>query len=77
VVHSQWSLLDGVPSVGAIVDFAHAASLPAIALTDTNALPGAGAIEFISVSRKVGIASTPALHLWFVQVQVSSAQSWR
>lgn len=63
-----------MPSVGAIVDFAQAASLPAIALTDTNSLRGAGAIEFISASRKVGIASTPALYLRFVQVSVIGAE---
>ena len=53
-IHSYWSLLDGVPSVREIVDFAQSAGLPAIALTDTNALYGAA--EFISDCRKADIA---------------------
>ncbi len=53
-LHSYWSLLDGVPSVHGIVDFAQTSGLPAIALTDANALYGA--MEFISDCRKAGIA---------------------
>src|SRR5512137_2967641 len=53
-LHSHWSLLDGVPSVGEVVDFARAADLPAIALTDTNALYGA--MEFVSSCRQAGLA---------------------
>jgi DNA-directed DNA polymerase III PolC len=53
-VHSHWSLLDGIPSVHEIVDFAESGHLPAIALTDTNALYGA--MEFILGCRKAGIA---------------------
>src|SRR5512136_1320976 len=53
-VHSHWSLLDGIPSVQEIVDLAESRHLPAIALTDTNALYGA--MEFISACRKAGIA---------------------
>ena len=37
-VHSHWSLLDGVPSIGELVAHAQALNLPALALTDTNAL---------------------------------------
>jgi DNA polymerase-3 subunit alpha len=48
-VHSHWSLLDGGPSVHEIVACAQAADLPAIALTDANALYGA--MEFVSVCR--------------------------
>ena len=53
-LHSHWSLLVGVPSVGEIVEFAQASGLPALALTDTNALYGA--MEFVSACRKAGIA---------------------
>jgi len=52
-LHSHWSLLDGVPSVGEIVDFAQATGLPVVALTDTNALYGA--MEFIAGCRKAGL----------------------
>ncbi len=53
-LHSHWSLLDGVPSIRGIVTFAQTANLPALALTDTNALYGA--MEFVSECRQVGIA---------------------
>ena len=53
-LHSHWSLLDGVASVPEIVLFAQSANLPAIALIDSNALHGA--MEFVAVCRKVGIA---------------------
>jgi DNA polymerase-3 subunit alpha len=53
-VHSHWSLLDGISSVQEIVDLAESRHLPAIALTDTNALYGA--MEFISGCRKASIA---------------------
>ena len=56
-VHSHWSLLEGVPAVQEIVTFVQAANLPALALTDSNALYGA--MEFVSECRKVGI--TPIL----------------
>ena len=46
--------MDGIPSVQEIVDLAESRRLPAIALTDTNALYGA--MEFISGCRKAGIA---------------------
>ena len=46
--------MDGIPSVHEIVDFAESGHLPAIALTDTNALYGA--MEFILGCRKAGIA---------------------
>jgi DNA polymerase III alpha subunit len=52
-VHSHWSLLDGVPSIPELVDFAHESGLPALALTDTNALYGA--IDFVARCRKAGI----------------------
>ncbi len=51
--HSHWSLLDGVSSPRQIVDFAGSHDLPALALTDTNALYGA--IEFTSACREAGI----------------------
>jgi DNA polymerase-3 subunit alpha len=54
-VHSHWSLLDGVPSVPELVDFAKTAGLPALALTDTNALYGA--VDFVVRCRKAGIRS--------------------
>ncbi len=53
-LHSHWSLLDGVASVPDIVAFAQSANLPALALTDSNALYGA--MEFVTACRKVGIA---------------------
>ena len=53
-LHSYWSLLDGVASVPEIVSFAQSANLPAIALTDSNALYGA--MDFVAECRNVGIA---------------------
>ena len=53
-LHSHWSLLDGVPSIGEIVEFAQASDLAALALTDTNAMYGA--MEFVAACRKAGIA---------------------
>ena len=44
-VHSHWSLLAGVPSIEEIVTQAQRLNLPALALTDINALHGA--IEFV------------------------------
>ena len=52
-VHSQWSLLDGVPSIPELVDFARSTDLPALALTDTHALYGA--VEFAARCRDVGV----------------------
>src|SRR3989304_979801 len=52
-LHSHWSLLDGVPSIQAIVAHAQAVGLRAIALTDTNALYGA--IEFVRRCREANI----------------------
>ncbi len=48
-VHSHWSLLAGVPSIEEIVAHAQEAQLPALALTDVNALYGA--IEFVQRCR--------------------------
>ena len=45
-VQSHWSLLDGVPSVSELVAHAVALGLPALALTDRNALYGA--VEFVA-----------------------------
>jgi DNA polymerase III alpha subunit len=56
-LHSHWSLLDGVPSVGEIVEFAQASRLSALALTDTNAMYGT--MEFVTACRQAGI--TPIL----------------
>lgn len=52
-VHSCWSLLDGVASVDELVQAAQAQGLPALALTDTNALYGA--VEFAARCRAAGI----------------------
>ena len=52
-LHSQWSLLDGVPSIREIVNFAQTLGLPALALTDSNALYGV--MEFASCCREAGI----------------------
>ncbi len=52
-LHSHWSLLDGVPSIQQLVDWVCAHDLPAIALTDTNALYGA--IEFIACCRAANL----------------------
>src|SRR5512139_1602936 len=48
-LHSPWSLLSGVPSIEEIVTHAQQLSLPALALTDVNALYGA--IEFVQRCR--------------------------
>ena len=48
-VHSHWSLLAGVPSIEEIVTHAQQLHLPALALTDVNALYGA--IEFVQRCR--------------------------
>src|SRR5512139_2199959 len=48
-VHSHWSLLAGVPSIEEIVARAQQLALPALALTDVNALYGA--IEFVQRCR--------------------------
>ncbi|HSD82441.1 MAG TPA: PHP domain-containing protein [Anaerolineae bacterium] len=48
-VHSHWSLLAGVPSIEEIVTHAQQFALPALALTDANALYGA--IEFVQRCR--------------------------
>src|SRR5512135_114704 len=48
-VHSHWSLLAGVPSIEEIVTYAQQLHLPALALTDVNALYGA--IEFVQRCR--------------------------
>ncbi|HTP11692.1 MAG TPA: DNA polymerase III subunit alpha [Anaerolineae bacterium] len=48
-VHSQWSLLAGVPSLEEIVAHAQQLQLPTLALTDVNALYGA--IEFVQRCR--------------------------
>ncbi|HZY42020.1 MAG TPA: PHP domain-containing protein, partial [Anaerolineae bacterium] len=37
-IHSHWSLLDGVPSITELIAHAQTLGLPALALTDTNAL---------------------------------------
>ncbi|MBI5876917.1 MAG: DNA polymerase III subunit alpha [Chloroflexi bacterium] len=50
---SHWSLLDGVPSVPELVGHASALELPALALTDHNALYGA--VEFVRKCRSAGI----------------------
>jgi DNA-directed DNA polymerase III PolC len=52
-VQSHWSLLDGVPSVPELVSHAAALGLPALALTDRNALYGA--VEFVAACRAAGI----------------------
>jgi DNA polymerase III alpha subunit len=48
-VHSHWSLLAGVPSIEEIMTHAQQSQLPALALTDVNALYGA--IEFVQRCR--------------------------
>ena len=52
-VQSQWSLLDGVPSVPELVAHAASLGLPALALTDRNALYGA--VEFVAACTRAGI----------------------
>jgi DNA polymerase III alpha subunit len=52
-VHSHWSLLAGVPSLEEIVADAQRRQLPALALTDVNALYGA--IEFVQRCRAAQI----------------------
>ena len=53
-LHSHWSLLDGVASVAELVAFAQSVNLPALALTDSNALYGA--MELVTECRKANIA---------------------
>ena len=52
-VRSHWSLLDGVPAVEALAAHAARAGLPALALTDVNALYGA--IDFVQQCRAAAI----------------------
>jgi DNA polymerase III alpha subunit len=52
-VHSHWSLLGGLASVPELVAAAVGQGLPALALTDANALYGAG--EFVRACRAAGI----------------------
>ena len=54
-VHSQWSLLAGVPTVSELVAHAQANDLSTLALTDTNALYGA--IEFVRECRAANLRS--------------------
>jgi DNA polymerase III subunit alpha len=54
-VHSHWSLLAGVPSVPELVAHARANDLPALALTDVDALYGA--IEFVRECRAANLQS--------------------
>ena len=51
--HSYYSLLDGVPSPEDLVEQAAALSMPALALTDHNALYGAA--HFWKAATRVGI----------------------
>ena len=52
-VHSHWSLIDGVPSIAELVAHAQTLELPALALTDSNALYGA--VEFVSRCQDAGV----------------------
>ena len=54
-VHSQWSLLAGVPTVSELVAHAQANDLCTLALTDANALYGA--IEFVRACRAANLRS--------------------
>src|SRR3990170_762674 len=48
-VHSHWSLLNGVPTIAELIEFAARLQLPALALTDSNALYGA--VDFVQHCR--------------------------
>ena len=52
-VHSQYSLLDGLPNIPDLVAKAKALDMTALALTDHGAMYGA--IEFYQACKKVGI----------------------
>ncbi len=52
-VHSEWSLLNGLPTIDEIVEQAVAHNLPAIALTDDHALYGA--IDFVRQCRAANV----------------------
>jgi DNA polymerase-3 subunit alpha len=52
-VHSEYSVLDGLSKVGAIVDRAKELHQPAIALTDHGAM--FGVIDFFNAARKAGV----------------------
>ncbi len=52
-LHSNWSLLEGASTVGEYVAAAAAMGLPALAITDTNALYGA--VPFYKAAKAAGI----------------------
>jgi DNA polymerase III subunit alpha len=65
-VHSQWSLLAGVPTVSELVTHAQANDLSVLALTDTNALYGV--IEFVRACRAANIRSILGVDFTFDRV---------
>uniref|UniRef100_UPI003561E29A PHP domain-containing protein n=1 Tax=Phaeovulum sp. TaxID=2934796 RepID=UPI003561E29A len=52
-VHSEYSLLEGAVPVKTLVKLASAAAMPAVALTDTNAM--FAALEFAVTARAAGV----------------------
>ncbi|HSW37266.1 MAG TPA: DNA polymerase III subunit alpha [Candidatus Saccharimonadales bacterium] len=51
--HTQYSLLDGLTKIPALVDFVKSAGMEAVAITDHGTL--SGAIEFYKAAKEVGI----------------------
>jgi error-prone DNA polymerase len=60
-VHSNYSLLSGASSVEALVERAAALDMPALALTDTNAMYAT--VPFVNACRKAGIKPIPGAEL--------------
>lgn len=60
-VHSNYSLLSGASSVEALVERAAALDMPALALTDTNAMYAT--VPFVNACKKAGIKPIPGAEL--------------
>lgn len=60
-VHSNYSLLSGASSVEALVERAAALGMPALALTDTNAMYAT--VPFVRACKKAGIKPIPGVEL--------------
>ena len=60
-VHSEYSLLDGANKIPDILEDAHRAGQPAIAITDHGNLHGA--LDFYLAAQKIGIGLHPRLQI--------------
>ena len=52
-VHTHYSLLDGLPKIGELLDFAKESGMDSIAITDHGVLYGA--VEFFEKAKEKGI----------------------